>query len=325
MFSVRSFGYNRRWRKCLRQPSNLEKMEPKEKSSQPQTPAGRAAQQSPTNPEMAEFFSRFHEQMSHAQPGEAPLATALHALRELSLESDAEESVEHVEIPGITTIGLVCSACGARNREGHRFCSGCGVPLESAQDNGAKAGQHFYHHHYHHHYVSTDGSSSGPSPSYEGRASHTASPHTASLKDFARSRTATGGPMGRAEIAIRKVTQDWTLACNTKQIDDLMDLYSPDALLLRPNVPPVRSAPSIREFFVGVLGAGLGDVEMDAVRVEIFADTAYEAGKGKMLVPTVAGKRREERGKYILFLAKQADGSWKILADCWSNDLGVEK
>src|SRR6185312_6276013 len=49
---------------------------------------------------------------------------------------------------------------------------------------------------------------------------------------FARSRTATGGPMGRAEIAIRKVTQDWTLACNTKQIDDLMDLYSPDALLL---------------------------------------------------------------------------------------------
>jgi uncharacterized protein (TIGR02246 family) len=295
-------------------------MEPKEKSSQPETSARRDAQKSPANPEMEEFFSRFHDQMSHAQPGEAPLATALHALRELSLESDAEESVERAEIPGITAIGLVCSACGARNREGHRFCSGCGVPLESARETAAKTGQHFYHHHYHHHYVSAD--AAFPAASSEPRTPHAASPKD---KDFARPRMAPGGPMSRVEIAVRKITQDWTLACNTKQIDDLMDLYSPDALLLRPNVPPVRSAASIREFFVSVLGAGLGEVEMDSVRVEIFGDTAYEAGKGKMLVPTVAGKRREERGKYLLFLAKQVDGSWRILADCWSNDLGVDK
>lgn len=281
-------------------------------------------QKPPANPEMEEFFSRFHEQMSHAQPGDAPLATALHALQELSLESDAEESVESAEIPGITAIGQVCSACGARNREGHRFCSGCGVPLESVRETGAKAGQHFYHHHYHHHYVSPDAAFS-PSSSSDTRTPHAGPPHSASPKDFARPRAAAGGPMSRVEIAVRKVTQDWTLACNTKQIDDLMDLYSPDALLLRPNVPPVRSAASIREFFVSVLGAGLGEVEMDVVRVEIFGDTAYEAGRGKMLVPTVAGKRREERGKYLLFIAKQAEGNWKILADCWSNDLGVEK
>ncbi|HEY1802434.1 MAG TPA: DUF4440 domain-containing protein [Terriglobales bacterium] len=297
-------------------------MEPKEKTSHSETPAHGSAQKPPANPEMEEFFSRFHEQMSHAQPGEAPLATALHALRELSLESDAEESVERAEIPGVTTIGLVCSACGARNREGHRFCSGCGVPLENARETGAKAGQHFYHHHYHHHYLSGD--AAFPSSSSETRTPHAASSHAPSPKDFVRPRMP-GAPMSRAEIAVRKVTQDWTLACNTKQIDDLMDLYSPDALLLRPNVPPVRSAASIREFFVSVLGAGMGEVEMDPVRVEIFGDTAYEAGRGKMLVPTVAGKRREERGKYLLFLAKQADGTWKILTDCWSNDLGVEK
>jgi len=299
-------------------------MDPKEKSSQAETTVRPAARKPPANPEMEEFFSRFHEQMSHAQPGEAPLATALHALRELSLESDAEESVERAEIPGVTAIGLVCSACGARNREGHHFCSGCGVPLESARETGAKTGQHFYHHHYHHHYVSAD-AAFPPSSSFEARAPHAASAHAVSPKDFARSRAAAGGSMSRAEIAVRKVTQEWTLACNTKQIDDLMDLYSSDALLLRPNVPPVRSAASIREFFAGVLGAGLGEVEMDAVRVEIFGDTAYEAGRGKMLVPTLAGKRREERGKYLLFLVKQAEGNWKILADCWSNDLGVDK
>ena len=36
----------------------------------------------------------------------------------------------------------------------------------------------------------------------------------------------------------------------------------------------------------------------------------------------IMGKRREERGKYLLILARQA-GDWKILADSWSSDLSL--
>jgi hypothetical protein len=39
-------------------------------------------------------------------------------------------------------------------------------------------------------------------------------------------------------------------------------------------------------------------------------------------VPSALGKRREERGKYLLILARQA-GDWKVLADCWSSDLSL--
>jgi hypothetical protein len=42
-----------------------------------------------------------------------------------------------------------------------------------------------------------------------------------------------------------------------------------------------------------------------------------------MLVPVAMGKRREERGKYLIVLVRQAAGTWKILADCWSVDLAV--
>jgi hypothetical protein len=42
-----------------------------------------------------------------------------------------------------------------------------------------------------------------------------------------------------------------------------------------------------------------------------------------MLVPVAMGKRREERGKYLIVLVKQPAGTWKILADCWSSDLTV--
>ena len=92
--------------------------------------------------------------------------------------------------------------------------------------------------------------------------------------------------------------------------------------MLRPNVPPVRGTAAIREFFFGVLDAGLGEVEMDVLRVEIFGDVAYEAGRCKMLVPTPLGKRREERGKYLIMSIRNA-GEWKIVSDNWSTDLSL--
>jgi len=42
-----------------------------------------------------------------------------------------------------------------------------------------------------------------------------------------------------------------------------------------------------------------------------------------MLVPVAMGKRREERGKYMVVLLRQSAGDWKIFADCWSSDLAV--
>jgi ketosteroid isomerase-like protein len=118
------------------------------------------------------------------------------------------------------------------------------------------------------------------------------------------------------------MTLDWAFACNNKQLDDLVDLYSADALVLRPNVPAMRGAAAIREFFCAALDSGLGEVELEPLRVEVFGDLAYEAGRCKMLVPVAVNKRREERGKYLVIFARQA-GDWKAIADCWSSDLSL--
>jgi len=134
-----------------------------------------------------------------------------------------------------------------------------------------------------------------------------------------------GGPApgGRAEIAARQVVQDWAQACNTRHIDDLLELYAPDATVIRSSIPPVRSLPAIREFLVSMLEAGLGEVEMDSLRLEIMGEVAVDLGRCKMLVPVAMGKRREERGKYLVVLVRQPVGTWRILADCWSSDLPV--
>jgi uncharacterized protein (TIGR02246 family) len=116
------------------------------------------------------------------------------------------------------------------------------------------------------------------------------------------------------------VAQDWAQACNTKHLDDLLELYTPDATLIRSNIPPVRSLPAIREFLHALLEAGLGELEMESLRVEVMGEIAIDLGRCKMLVPVAMGRRREERGKYLLVLVRQPAGMWRILADCWSAD-----
>jgi len=127
--------------------------------------------------------------------------------------------------------------------------------------------------------------------------------------------------MSRAEAGVRRTTQDWILACNTKHLDDLLELYAADATVIRSNHPAVRGAAAIREFFFNALDSGLGEVELEPSRIDVVGDFAYESGSCKALVPGASGKRREERGKFLWVLSRQGNGEWKVVADSWASDL----
>jgi ketosteroid isomerase-like protein len=279
------------------------------------------------NPSVDDFFLRLKQDLHHPKPGNEAIAAALQAVQRLASQGDTDASVsalaEEAEF-------RTCLSCGSRNPAENRFCAICGVPQQDAPPQEPEAataasprpaapavGQHHYHHHYHHHYFAS--SEGGVSlAGAEQRA-----PSSAPVARDVRARSQLGGAsLSRAEAAVRKLTQDWAQACNSKQLDDLVSLYAVDAIVLRPNVPPVRGTAAIREFFFGLLDAGFGDVEMEHLRAEVFGDIAYDAGRCKMLVPFTVGKRREERGKYLLTLARQ-EGDWKVLADCWSSDLSL--
>jgi ketosteroid isomerase-like protein len=256
-------------------------------------------------------------------------AGVLRAMQQFALEQSVEESVK-VTLEPESAGRQTCTACGSSNRKGNSFCANCGVALPKASEGAEAAppnpkpipeapGDHHYHHHYHHHYfLSGGGIEPAAAPDLRAAAGGSQS------RELARVRSPLGGAsLSRAEIALRKTTQDWAMACNTKQLDDLVDLYVPDATVLRPNVPAVRGAAAIREFFFGLLDAGMSEVEMDSQRAELFGDYGYETGRCKSLVPSAVGKRREERGKYLVLLNRQANGDWKIVADSWSSDLSL--
>lgn len=261
------------------------------------------------------------------------VAAALEAAQRLSTEIDAEDSAnDAAQKLTVDAAIIVCASCGYHNREGNKFCGMCGaaavaenprpvtqamVPspgqfMEGEPMPGRAPGNeaHHYHHHYHHHYFS-GGVEGGGYP----RATEPA------REDKMRPNAALRGDMSRAEAAVRRITHEWVLACNTRHLDDLLELYVSDALVLRSNHPPIRGAASVREFFFGALDAGLGEVEVEPLRVDVVGDFAYEAGRCKALIPSSNGKRREERGKYLWVFARQANGEWKLAADCWSSDL----
>lgn len=191
-------------------------------------------------------------------------------------------------------------------------------PTQRRTSNHHPAAQTHETHHYHHHYHYFTGGQEGMIPrGGEARVDP-------SRDEKSRATTAAlRGDMSRAEAAVRRLTQEWVLACNTKHLDDLLELYIPDALVLRSNYPPVRGAAAVREFFFGALDAGLGDIEIEPLRVDVAGDMAYEAGRCKALVPSATGRRREERGKYLWVCARQPNGEWKLSVDCWSSDLSL--
>jgi ketosteroid isomerase-like protein len=310
---------------------------------------------------MEELYRKLEPELRRTKPNPEAIAAALEAAQRLVTEAegpeaDAEDAAEMVAQNFIADPHIeLCPNCGYRNRAGNKFCGMCGVAARPSQEperqtvpapphdpaaefqlrgNGfanephppasqsrpapgvAAVETHHYHHHYHHHYFPAGYESGGPRLADSGRAEP-------SREDKFRPSAAMRGDLNRAEAGVRRVTQEWVLACNTKHLDDLLDLYAADALVLRSNYPPVRGAAAVREFFFAALDAGLGEVELEPLRVEIAGDLAYEAGKCKALVPGATGKRREERGKYLWVCARQSNGEWKLTADCWSSDLSL--
>jgi ketosteroid isomerase-like protein len=266
--------------------------------------------------EIEEFFQRLPGNFRWPKPNAESVAAAAEAIQRLSV-SAAQSATGEAGESGKS--GNTCSACGGSLPAAARFCDSCGIPTQLAAGDAVvhsrPGAQHHFHHHYHHlvpgNAGGASGAASGAAESESGVARGQA-PGSAGIS--------TGG---RAEAGARKVVQDWAQACNNKHIDDLLELYAADATLIRSSVPPVRSLPAIREFLISLLEAGLGDVEMESLRVEMLGEIALDLGRCKMLVPVAMGKRREERGKYLVVLVRQPAGTWKILADCWSADLAV--
>jgi uncharacterized protein (TIGR02246 family) len=278
------------------------------------------------NSAVDDFFVKMNRDFRRPKPSEEAVAAALHAIQTLAgdvgLEpDDVSESNSSGDFEN-RDAGEPCPKCTAVNSGSNRFCGFCGTTLLRRDKPGAQtpasalvrdtkpreqtaSEQHIHHHH--HHYFS------------ESEVKHSLAGETnATLTGELAAPPLSAG--AAAEAAIQKLVRDWTLCCNSKRLDDLLALYSPDAIVLRSNVPPAHGRTAIRNLLQAALQAGLGDVELQPADAGVLGDIACLTGTSRMLVPAAPGKRHEETGKFLI-VARRESGDWKILADSWCIDL----
>ena len=264
------------------------------------------------NSPVDEFFVKLKHDFRRPKPSEEAVAAALHAIQSLTGNAVSQ----HVDAKANSRAGERCPKCGAGNSGLDRFCGYCGTSLARSDkfatkteglQNSTSQEQHVYHHHYHHHYFPR---------------THEGTPAGAKADPlWMRATSATPRLQGADETvaAIQKLVQDWSLCCNLKRLDDLMNLYSSDAIVLRPNVAPAHGSLAIRQLLNAALESGLGDVGLECDDIGIVGDIACITGGSGMLVPIAAGEQQEETGKYLI-VARREEGEWKIVADSWCMD-----
>ena len=118
-----------------------------------------------------------------------------------------------------------------------------------------------------------------------------------------------------AASAIRTLSDAFVRHFNAADADQLVQaFYAEDARLLPPNHPMVTGRSQISEALQQFLDAGFGEMATDAVEVGSSGDLAYRIGTYSL------GRPAPDRGKFIEIYRRQADGSWRCLADMFSSD-----
>ena len=128
------------------------------------------------------------------------------------------------------------------------------------------------------------------------------------------------------ETTIRALDAQWAKSAAAKDLDATVGYYSDDASLLAPNSPIASDKQSIREAWNALLGSGTS-LTWQATKVDVAhsSDLAYVVGTYQLMTNDPNGSVAADRGKFVEVWKKQADGSWKTVADIFNSDLPVQK
>ena len=127
------------------------------------------------------------------------------------------------------------------------------------------------------------------------------------------------------ESALRKLDDEWSRAAGSRDVEKTTSYYSDDAVVMPPNIPTLSGKEPIRTLWKSMLSSPEFSGGWKATKVEVArsGDLAYVSGTYEFNEKDDNGKPITDKGKYLEVWKKQADGSWKCVADMFSSDLPV--
>ncbi len=121
--------------------------------------------------------------------------------------------------------------------------------------------------------------------------------------------------------AINSLRDEFIALHNASDAAGLTGLYTNDAVLMPPNQEPVIGDQAIESWFQTTFDQFSIEFTLASDELEVVGDLAFDGGTYMIaLTPKADGEPMEERGKYIVILRKQVDGSWKLVRDIWNSN-----
>jgi uncharacterized protein (TIGR02246 family) len=144
------------------------------------------------------------------------------------------------------------------------------------------------------------------------------------LLSFALVGTA-GAADTKIEQALRDLDAQWSKDAGAKDVDRTVSYYADDAVVMPPNASAATTKETIRSAWKEMLTTPGAAISWKTTKVEVAkaGDLAYVSGTYEETMTDARGKPVKDRGKYVEIFKKQADGTWKVVADIWNSDLPV--
>jgi ketosteroid isomerase-like protein len=122
------------------------------------------------------------------------------------------------------------------------------------------------------------------------------------------------------EAAIKALDAEWSKAAGSRNVDKTISYYSEDAMVM-PSNSPALTGKAIRAMWQGMLASPNFSGGWTATKVDVSGNLAYVVGTYEIGETDSAGKPMTDKGKYLEVWKKQADGSWKCVADMFNTNL----
>ena len=120
---------------------------------------------------------------------------------------------------------------------------------------------------------------------------------------------------------IETINAQWIKAFEQRDFQSMQALFTPDSLLLSPNEPAVEGSEAVAEVWKSWADFNNVAFAWSTNRIDVSSsgDMAYDYGWYTFTFDSEGG-RVENKGNHIV-VWKKIDGTWKVAADIFNNDL----
>jgi uncharacterized protein (TIGR02246 family) len=125
--------------------------------------------------------------------------------------------------------------------------------------------------------------------------------------------------------AVKDTEAQWVKDANTKEVEKFAGHYTDDASVLLPGAPVINGKDAIRGALKPMLADPNFSLNFESQKADAAksGDIVYTVGTYTMTEsdPKDPKKTITDKGKYVTVFKKQADGSWKAVADMLNSSL----